>query len=112
MAGGWVVEVQAPRLDHRCRPVHNAYMTKDAALTVRLPAALRARLEARAAAEHRSLSAQVVAELEGLADRGLEQPSGAGRFLGLYAKTKAPSDADLAAVRASLWGRLPRHETA
>jgi hypothetical protein len=86
-------------------------MAKNAALSVRLPSALKARLEARAAAEHRSLSAQVVIELEGLVDETPRQLGGAGRFLGLYAGTTVPSDADLAAVRAQLWGRLPRrHE--
>jgi hypothetical protein len=87
-------------------------MTKNAALTVRLPESLKARLEARAQAEHRSLSAQVVAELEGLADKPLEIAGGEGGFLGLYAGTTVPSDADLAAARARLWGRLPRNDEA
>lgn len=85
-------------------------MVKNAALTVRLPAPLKARLEARAEAEHRSLSAQVVAELEGVADEPPEKQGGAGRFLGLFSGTAVPSDADLAAARARLWGRLPRSD--
>jgi len=87
-------------------------MTKNAALTVRLPGSLKARLEARAEAEHRSLSAQVIAELEGLADEPLGIPGGKGRFLGLYSGTTVPSDADLAAARARLWGGLPRGDEA
>lgn len=87
-------------------------MTKSAALTVRLPAPLKARLEARAEAEHRSLSAQVVADLEELAEEQPEKPGGAGRFLGLYSGTAVPSDADLAEARARLWGRLPRSDEA
>jgi len=88
--------------------MQNAHMAKNATLTVRLPASLKASLEARAVAEHRSLSAQVVAELEGLAARTLDQPGAEGRFLGLYSGTTIPNDADLAEVRARLWGRLPR----
>ena len=91
--------------------MQNAHMAKNATLTVRLPASLKARLEARAVAEHRSLSAQVVADLEGLADSRPDQPRAEGRFLGLYSGTTVPSDADLSEVRARLWGRLPRdHE--
>jgi hypothetical protein len=89
--------------------MQNAHMAKNAALTVRLPASLKASLEARAVAKHRSLSAQVVAELEGLADTSLDKPGGEGRFLGLYSGTTVPSDSDLAEARARLWGRLPRN---
>lgn len=85
-------------------------MAKNAALTVRLPAALKTRLEARAEAEHRSLSAQVVAELEGLAAEPLESEGKEGRFLGLYSGTRVPTDDDLSAARARLWGRLPRSD--
>lgn len=88
--------------------MHNADMAKDAALTVRLPAALKQRLEVRAETEHRSLSAQVVAELEGLTDEPRGEPVGEGRFLGLYAGTTVPTDADLVTARARLWGGLPR----
>jgi len=90
--------------------MQNAHMAKNATLTVRLPASLKASLEARAVAEHRSLSAQVVAELEGLADTGLDKPGAEGRFLGLYSGTTVPSDADLAEARTRLWGRLPRDD--
>lgn len=98
----------APRsLVGRCIMVHNALMTSNAALTVRLPATLRKQLEARAEAEHRSLSAQLVAELS-RAPAETDQHSGnGGRFLGRYSDTTEPSDADLAEVRANLWGQLP-----
>jgi hypothetical protein len=91
-----------------CEPVHNADLAKNAALTVRLPASLKARLAARAEAEHRLLSAQVLAELEGLVEKALDKPRSQGRFLGLYAGTTVPSDADLVEVRARLWGGLVR----
>lgn len=85
-------------------------MTRSAALTVRLPAALKERLEARAIAEHRSLSAQVVAELERSPDFDAEMPPARGRFLDLYAGTAIPDETDFEEVRSQLWGRLPRVE--
>ena len=83
-------------------------MAKSSALTVRLPEPLKARLEARARAEHRSLSAQVVADLERGAEDEPGTPAGPGSFLGLYEGTRLPTDADLAEVRGRLWGRLAR----
>ena len=83
---------------------------KDAALTIRLPASLKRRFEARAESQHRSLSAQVVADLERVADE-LELSSSAvgGRFLGRFSGTAMPTDEDLAEVRSLLWGRIGRH---
>lgn len=83
-------------------------MSKSAAITVRLPPALKRRLEARAKSEHRSVSAQLVADLERVSD---ERPTGAdakGRFLGIFAGTAVPSDRDIAEVRRLLWGKLGR----
>ena len=83
-------------------------MAKSATLTVRLPPTLKARLEARAEAEHRSLSSQVVAELEGAVEEVPVDPPGKGRFIGLYAGGKVPTDEDIAEVRELLWRRLRR----
>jgi hypothetical protein len=84
-------------------------MTKNAALTIRLPASLKRRLEARAESQHRSLSAQVVADLERVADEPGPSFGVEGRFLGLYAGTALPTDEDFAEVRRVLWGKIGRH---
>ena len=84
---------------------------KNAALTIRLPASLKRRLQARAESQHRSLSAQVVADLERVADElEISQSAVGGRFLGRYAGTAMPTDEDLAEVRSLLWGRIGRYE--
>ena len=87
--------------------MHNADMKKTAAVTIRLPASLKRSLEARAQAEHRSLSAQLVFDLEQLAVR--PAPGEKGRVLGLFAGTAVPSDEDIAEARRLLWGKLRRH---
>ena len=87
--------------------MHNAYMSKSAAVTVRLPPMLKRRLEARAKSERRSLSAQLVVDLERIS----EEPSPVetkGRFLGLFEGTRVPTDSDIAEVRRLLWGKLGR----
>ena len=96
-------------LDRACRAVHNECMTKNAAVTIRLPASLKSRLEARAESQHRSLSAQVVADLERVAEEPGPSSGVGGRFLGLFAGTAMPTDEDLAEVRSLLWGRIGRH---
>lgn len=83
-------------------------MPKDAAITIRLPASLRRRLEARARAQRRSLSAQVVVELERASPEPEASLSVKGRFLGRFAGTLTPTDGDLAEVRRRLWGTLGR----
>jgi hypothetical protein len=80
---------------------------KNAALTVRLPAPLKHRLEERAAEQHRSLSAQVVAELDAATRVAAPAIGGPGSFLGLYAGSRLPTDDEVAEVRARLWSRLP-----
>jgi len=84
--------------------MHDAYMAKDAAVTVRLSAALKQALRLRAQRERRSLSAEIATVLE----RGVtaEPAGGPGRLLGLYEGTAVPTEADFAEVRALLWGRL------
>lgn len=83
-------------------------MKKSSAITVRLPDSLKRRLRARAKAEHRSLSAQVVADLEEVAAEEIAPP-GEGRFLGRYSGTTLPTDQDVEEVRRLLWGRLGDH---
>lgn len=90
--------------------MQNAYMRKDSAITVRLPVAVKRRLESRARAQHRSLSAQVVAELE---DSSRVEPAAraeGGRFLGRFRGARVATDGDIAEVRGRLWGRLSRAE--
>jgi hypothetical protein len=90
--------------------MQSEYVRKDAAITVRLPSAVKRRLESRALAQHRSLSAQVAAELE-RASAG-EGPSSEtrGRFLGIFAGAAVPTDRDIAKVRRLLWGTLGRRD--
>jgi hypothetical protein len=89
--------------------MHTAYMSKDAAVTVRISSALRDKVAARARRDRRSLSAQIVSYLE----RSVEEQESAPRssrarerLLGLFAGTPIPSDADFAEVRRKLWGSL------
>lgn len=81
-------------------------MAKNAALTIRLPLSLRQRLEARAKSQHRSLSAQVVADLEQVAEAPEPPSETRGRFLGRFAGTAVPTDEDFLEARRLLWGRL------
>jgi hypothetical protein len=81
------------------------YMAKNAAVTIRLTEDLKTRLQLRARRAHRSLSAQVVNELETVA-AGEVQPPGQGHFLGLYEGGVIPSDDDIQHVRSLLWGKL------
>jgi hypothetical protein len=81
-------------------------MAKDAAITVRLPLELKRRLEDRAERERRSISAQVLYELERAVDA--EPSRGRASAVGLFAGARVPSDDDLAEVRTLLWDRLGR----
>ena len=78
-------------------------MAKDAAITIRISSSLKRRLEARAKEQHRSLSAQAVADLESFLE-SLSQSGVKGRFLGLYEGTAVPTDDDIEEVRSLLWG--------
>jgi hypothetical protein len=78
-------------------------MPNDASVTVRIPASLKKHLEVRARAGHRSLSAQVLHDLEAASFADAARP---GRFLGLYAGTPVPTDTQIREVRLRLWGRL------
>jgi len=79
---------------------------KEAVVTVRLPTTLKRRIEARATRERRSLSAQVVWELE----RALaaEPVKGARPALGMFPEGPLPTERDFAEVRTLLWGKLAR----
>jgi hypothetical protein len=83
------------------------YMANDAAITVRVPMRLKKRLAQRAMRERRSISAQVVHELERAVsdddDGGHSQPA-----LALFEGARLPTDQDLVDVRVALWGRLVR----
>jgi hypothetical protein len=82
-------------------------MANDAVVTVRIPVSLKRRLEVRALKGHRSLSAQVLHDLETVADAAAVR-SARGTFLGLFSGTPVPTDAQILEVRTKLWGRLRR----
>ena len=82
-------------------------MGKTASVTVRIPDELKRRIEAKAAQQHRSLSAQVEHELtEALRSMPAPGPVKAGKLLGRFAGRKVPSDADFKRARRLLWARL------
>ena len=86
--------------------MHSYYMTKDAAITIRLPAEVKRSLQARAQRCHRSISGQAAFDLERvLADEPEDQHPG-GRFLGMDEGGPVPSDEDIREVRKQLGGRL------
>ncbi len=80
-------------------------MPHDAILTVRLPESLKRELERRASGNRRSLSAQVLFELEAGGAAPPEE-SRAGKFLGSFAGAAVPTDEQFAAVRHRLWAQL------
>ncbi len=80
-------------------------MTKNAAITIRIPASLKRGLESRAKKQHRSLSAQVVEDLETVLNGSHNDETG-GKFLGLFAGTPIPTDDDIKEARALLWGSV------
>jgi len=84
--------------------MHIDDMGKQASLTVRLPVALKRSIEQRADAQRRSVSSQVVHDLEIAAQA--EAPAAPGHFLGLFKGSRLPTDHDVHEVRASLWQRL------
>ncbi|MBN1959943.1 MAG: hypothetical protein JW841_03280 [Deltaproteobacteria bacterium] len=81
-------------------------MSKNAAISIRLPADIKASLVARAHAQHRSLSAQITHDLEIAAnnDPGIKA-SHSCRFLGRFPSNTIVSDDDIALVRSMLWRR-------
>jgi predicted transcriptional regulator len=85
-------------------------MPKNATITIRLPSELKRRLESRAESEHRSLSAQVVADLERSLAEDRQPPRARGTFLGLFAPGKVPTDDDISEARQLLWGPLGRRD--
>lgn len=87
--------------------MQNEYMPNDAAITIRIPASLKRNLEVRAKAQHRSLSAQVVADLEQILQETSSELRGKGRFLGLFEGTRLPSDQEIREVRDLVWGSKP-----
>lgn len=89
--------------------MHNAYMQKEAAVTVRIPADLKRKLQLRARREHRSLSSEIAVVLE----RSVEdQPvRGPGLLLGLCQGAAVPTEADFTEVRRVLWGALGKRKS-
>lgn len=83
-------------------------MAKDAAITVRVPVALKRRLAERARRERRSVSAQVLHELERAVAEEPDVPPDRERALGMFTGARLPTDDDFREVRAVLWSRLAR----
>ena len=84
-------------------------MNRDSTIILRLPRPLKRRLEARARKMRRSLSSQVVHDLETLIDQAPAEGA-RGKFLGLYEGTRVPTDAEIFEVRSLLWGSLSRKD--
>lgn len=80
-------------------------MAKDAIITVRVPLSLKRRLAERATREHRSLSAQVLHELENAVAREAEGPA-PRPALGLFEGARIPREEDFLEVRGALVARL------
>jgi hypothetical protein len=86
--------------------MQSAYMAKNAAVTVRLPAELKRRLAARARRERRSVSAQIVVELNRSLEAENQHIGPAKSALGMFAGSRIPVDRDFQEVRSLLWGKL------
>lgn len=84
--------------------MHIEDMGKQASLTVRLPVALKRSIEQRADAQRRSVSSQVVHDLELAAQAAA--PTAPGHFLGLFKGSRLPTDDEVREARARLWHRL------
>ena len=85
--------------------MQNAYMICNSTIMLRIPARLRRRLEVHARKLRRSLSSQVVHDLEKLMEE--VPPEGSpGKFLGLYQGSRIPTDAEIAETRSVMWGSL------
>lgn len=83
--------------------MHNDDM-KDATITVRVPPELKRRLAERAKRERRSISAQVLFELERATLREAAGPAPISA-LGMFKGARIPSDSDFAEVRSLVWSR-------
>jgi plasmid stability protein len=83
-------------------------MAKDATVTIRLPVAVKRKLQARARREGRSLSAEIVGYLEREVATEPSEKSSRGKLLGCYAGTRVPTEDDFMLVRRLLWGSLGR----
>lgn len=85
-------------------------MAKEAAITVRVPLELKRRLVARAKRDRRSISAQVLYELErAVVEESNAAPAERGA-LGMFEGARLPSDDDFSEVRSALWERIGRRD--
>ncbi len=83
-------------------------MANDVAITVRVPAKLKQRLVQRAKRERRSISAQVLHELERAVSGEPDEATAERPAVGLFEGYRLPSDEDLRKVRSLLWSRVGR----
>ena len=79
---------------------------KNAALSIRVPVELKRRLELRAVRLRRSLSSQIVCDLDEIARNELVPGRKRGRLLGRFNAGEVPTDKDIREVRDLLWARL------
>jgi predicted transcriptional regulator len=79
---------------------------RNAALSIRIPIELKRRLEQRAERERRSLSKQIMFDLEAITRNEVAPGRTRARLLGRYRGGKVPTDADIREVRDTLWARL------
>ena len=81
-------------------------MTKVAGITVRVPVALKRRIAQRAQRERRSVSAQVLHELERAVAEEPDVAADGRPALGMFEGARLPTDDDFLEVRTALWGHL------
>jgi hypothetical protein len=81
-------------------------MTKVGEITVRVPVALKRRIKQRAQRERRSVSMQVLHEIERSVSEEPDVAADGQPALGMFEGARLPTDADFLEVRAALWGRL------
>jgi transcriptional regulator of met regulon len=79
-------------------------MAKSSAITLRVPMHIKKALTARAGKSRRSLSAEALTIIE--SNLSGEATAAPGRFLGIFAGSRLPSDADIRAAREDLWSGL------
>jgi hypothetical protein len=82
-------------------------MIGDSTVMLKLPLSLKRSLKERALKMHRSLSSQIVHDLETFIEQ-LPPEDGRAKFMGLYEGTRVPTDAEILEVRSRMWGTLAR----
>ena len=87
-------------------------MGKNAAITLRIRADLKRRLEGAARKAGRSLGAEIAQRLENTVGPEEGEIRAAAPMMGKFFGARVPTDADFAAVRRILWGGMRRKAAA